>query len=92
MIRVTIELVPHGIEARKRHLGTILIANDATGTLTRGNYRATLSQSGQPKRIWKSVHLTDFPRKALGAYDLLYRVLNATVSKRNAPKQDPKPQ
>ena len=87
MIRVTIDLLPHGSEERKSHLGTILIANDGTGTMTRGNYRATLSTRGKPKRIWRSVHLTDFPRKALGAYDLLFRVLNATVSKRNAPKQ-----
>ena len=37
MIRVTIQLLPFGNEANARHLGTIDIANDGTGTAERGN-------------------------------------------------------
>jgi hypothetical protein len=43
MIRITIEMLPHGDESRKRHMGTMEIANDATGTGTAGNYRVRLS-------------------------------------------------
>lgn len=44
MIRVTIELIPGGMEnhPRRRVLGTLEIANDNTGTADIGNYTATL--------------------------------------------------
>jgi len=38
MIKITVELLPHGNEANKRLLGVMLIANDTTGTATVGNY------------------------------------------------------
>jgi hypothetical protein len=38
MLRVTVELVPFGFEERKRILGTIVIANDGTGTHSTGHY------------------------------------------------------
>lgn len=83
MIRVTIELLPHGFETNKKHLGTIDIANDATGTLTSGNYKAKLSKRGNPKSIWKTAEIKNFPRKQKGAYDLLYLVLKNSVGERN---------
>ena len=82
MIRITIELLPRGDEALKRHLGTITIANTG-GTPTRGNYRARLSKRGRPNQVWKEGQITNFPRKRLGAYDLLYRALAAVVGERN---------
>ncbi len=82
MLRVTIELLPHGSEAHKRHLGTIEIANTG-GTSTQGNYRARLSKRGKPNQIWKAGEVINFPRKRLGAYDLLYRALEAAVGERN---------
>ena len=42
MIRVTIQLLPKGDESRARTLGTLEIANDATGTPELGNYDGTL--------------------------------------------------
>jgi hypothetical protein len=42
MIRVTVELLPHGNEIAKRTLAVMEIANDGTGTQTTGNYNATL--------------------------------------------------
>lgn len=88
MLRVTIELLPHGSEARKSHLGTVLIANDGTasdgsGDAPRGNYVVRLSRRGQPLRVWRTGVVRDFPRKRLGAYDLLLRALVATVGERN---------
>ena len=43
MLRVTIELLPHGLEEGKRTLGVMEIANDATGGEYVGNYDATLT-------------------------------------------------
>lgn len=83
MIRVTIELIPHGLEAGKSHLGTIVIANDGTGTFTRGNYTARLSMKGRPESVWKLATVTGFPRRVLGGYDLIYRALREAVGGRN---------
>ena len=82
MIRITIELLPKGDESRKRHLGTMTIANDATGYSTVGNYRVWLSRRGQPDRQWKVGRVVGFPRKKLGPYDLLYWALMQTVAER----------
>ncbi len=84
MIRVTIELIPHGIEERKSHLGTIIIANDGTSaTPTRGNYLARLSMKGRPSSVWRRATVKDFARLRQGAYDLLFRVLRDAVGGRN---------
>ena len=40
MIRVTIELVPFGVEERKEVLGIVEVANDGTGNRETGNYIA----------------------------------------------------
>lgn len=45
MIRITVELIPHGDESimtQRRVLGTLEIANDGTGTLHEGNYNGIL--------------------------------------------------
>ncbi len=47
MIRITIELVPHGYEARKEVIAKAEIANDGTGTNIRGNYRYRLFKKAQ---------------------------------------------
>lgn len=83
MLRVTIELLPFGSEERKRHLGTIDIANDGRGTRERGNYMVRLSKFGRPTTDWKKGAVLDFPRQTLGPYDLLLRALIATVGSRN---------
>lgn len=80
MLRITIELVPHGIESRKSTLGVIKIANDATGTLSSGNYDVTLSKEppiAKRTGIWKKGTVEGFPRQKLGPYDLLFRALRA---------------
>ena len=43
MLRLTLELIPHGIEESKRNIGTLEIYNDRTGTDEFGNYRFTLT-------------------------------------------------
>lgn len=82
MLRITVELLPLGDETRARHLGTAIIANDATGSRARGNYTVRLSKRGQPKSVWRRGRVEGFPRQRLGAWDLLYLALRATVGDR----------
>lgn len=83
MIRVTVELLPQGDESRKKHLGTAIIANTGSGNVTRGNYTVSLSMRGKPNTIWKRGEVRGFPRKRLGAWDLLYLALHSVVGNRN---------
>jgi hypothetical protein len=83
MLRVTIDLLPYGDETTKRNLGVIEIANDGTGTKSRGNYMVRTAIRGQPKQTWRKGAVKDFPRLQLGVYDLLLRALVATVGERN---------
>ena len=71
MLRVTIELVPWGIESRAKVIATGTIANTGTGTPTSGDYRIELRDAAGRK--WKSGSITGFPRKRLLAWHLLYR-------------------
>lgn len=92
MIVVRIELWPGGSSIRKKHLGTAIIANDATGNAYLGNYRVWFSKRGDDKldfrsRAWRKGEVIGFPRRRLGAWDLLYRALHAVVADRNRPKE-----
>ena len=81
MIRIQIDMWPHGDEKRKYNLGEIRIAN-VGGTETQGAYIFSLTKRDGGK--WKSGILEgEFPRKRLGVYDLLFRVLRQVVGGRN---------
>ena len=71
MLRVTIELLPHGDEpATKTWRGTI--ANDGSGTRTYGNYIATFfKEDGREDRLEYVAH---FPRRH-GPWALLAEAL-----------------
>lgn len=71
MIRVTIELLPFGGETGRKTLATIDIANDGTGTGSRGNYKARLN----PKHEWTEKVVEDWPRQSYPVQKLLYKVL-----------------
>lgn len=81
MLRITIELVPLGMESRAKVIATGTIANTGTGTLARGDYRIELRDAAGRK--WKSGHIEGFPRTRLLAWDLLYRALRKLVGTRN---------
>jgi hypothetical protein len=83
MLRITIELVPYGDESKKEVIGIATIANDATGDQTTGNYKYHISKWGKGNAMWKAGKLAGFPRKRLGPWDLLFRVLSDAVGKRN---------
>lgn len=63
MIRCTIEMVPLGDESRKRTIGLIEIANDATGSAERGNYVVVLKKTppwhGALNDTWRKAKLQD---------------------------------
>lgn len=81
MLRITIELVPWGIESRAKVIATGTIANAGTGTPTSGDYRIELRDAAGRK--WKSGSIAGFPRRRLLAWDLLYRALEKLVGNRN---------
>jgi hypothetical protein len=83
MLRITIELLPHGNDAKPEHLGTAEIANDGGGTADLGNYRVRLSTWGNPPRLWRTGRLEGFPRQKLGPWDLMLWALAAVVGKRS---------
>jgi hypothetical protein len=62
-------------------IATGKIVNTGTGSPTQGNYRLELRDAAG--RVWKTGHVEGFPRKRLLAWDLLYRVLEKLVGKRN---------
>lgn len=84
MIYVKVELWPFGDRTKAKPLGEMYIANDATGSLTRGNYKAILKNS--VGRTFRACKVADFPRKRLNVYDLMFRVLRTAVGDRNEPK------
>ncbi len=88
MIRVTVELLPHGFEDRKRHLGTMELWNTGEGGIDVANYEGTLSKWGRPKQVWKRGRIEGFPRQRLGPWDVLLRMLVAIVGKRNGVDPD----
>lgn len=80
MIVIKIELWPHGDRRRKKNIGTVVIANDGTGTPTRGNYHCVAAGRGNrstrpPCRQFGRV--VGFARKSRSAYDLLKLALEA---------------
>lgn len=83
MLIITVELVPHGNLSKKRLLARALIANDGTGDEQTGNYTFNLSKRGKPYDVWRAGRIEGFPRKRLGPWDLLYRVLRAELAYRN---------
>lgn len=74
MLRITIELVPLGVEAEKETLCTAKIWNDTTGTKTRGNYKFRFSQC-KSNRTWRKGQHQGFLRQRHGAWRLLYECL-----------------
>lgn len=84
MLRVTIELVPFGVETQAKVLGRIGISNDGSGSLARGNYDVVLSDEGSFTRdgkpgTWRKVKLKGFKRRRYGPYHILLAALLAAI-------------
>jgi len=75
MIRITIELLPGGSEARKKTIASGIIANTTgAGAKKRADYLYQFA--GKTGRIQYAGGLENFPRKSYGVWKLLYRCLN----------------
>jgi hypothetical protein len=90
MIRVTIEMVPSGIEARKRHMATIEIHNTVTTSVgtkgRRGDYQAKFSRISQRGEHlgWhdRQVTILNVGRNQSGAvYRILHEALGAFLGR-----------
>jgi hypothetical protein len=88
MIRVTIELLPHGLEIGRKVLATCDIANDGLHLLRPafGSYTARLyvhqTKSGKP-RLWRRARVVEMNRQRRGVWDLLQLVLHDALGNRN---------
>jgi hypothetical protein len=84
MIKVTVELIPHGDESKKRSLGSMTIINNRTGDINFGNYDYSISKwAPKEKQTWKKGNIERFDRVNRGVWDLMYNILSKTVGKRN---------
>ena len=81
MIVLKIEMWPRGEEAKAYLLGSAHIWNDATGTASTGNYGFKLFR--KDGRQYREGVITNFPRKRLLVWDLLFRALCQHFIKRN---------
>lgn len=74
MLRITIELVPRGIEEKARVIARGIIYNAATGSRLRGNYQAIFG--GSTKRGGSTyANVTGFKRRSRGPWILLREAL-----------------
>lgn len=81
MIVVSIELWPHGDQAKARPLGVALITNDGTGNKVTGNYNVKLSHSGkyiEKPGVYKTGTVKNH-RRSLSVYHLAYKALKACL-------------
>lgn len=77
MIRVTIEIFPHGNEAFKRTLATADIWNDGCGTPFLGSYGYRLR--GRGGRVFRAGYLGEFKRSQFTVWWLLAAVLEGAL-------------
>jgi hypothetical protein len=74
MIRVTVELVPFGDESRKRKIGEMIVANDLTGNIDYGCYRAYISSDNWTKEPERFTKVNGFDRTK-SVWSLISRVI-----------------
>lgn len=82
MLRITVEIVPFGIEARKRVIQKLEIWNDATGTKEVGNYCAHL-EAEYGSRYGR---LTGFRRHKQSVWTLIGGFLKLWGHTKHSPK------
>lgn len=75
MLKITIELIPWGIESQAKTIGQMKIWNDATGTKSRGNYKFRIFRKNSTSAVWKYGEIKDFKRQIDGAWKLLFLCL-----------------
>lgn len=81
MIKVWIELWPHGSEERKELIGLIDIINDGTGTKNTGNYITRMYRKGSIETVTRRGEVKNFARLSRNVYDLLLLSLQDLLKK-----------
>lgn len=77
MIRIRIELVPHGNDKIIREIGRMEIVNDGTGDNRIGNYDIRLFRRGSKTTIQNTGKIYSYPRKAYSIWVLLKKAIEA---------------
>ena len=76
MIKVRIDLVPFGT-GKPRHLGTMHIANDGTGSETEGNYNVKMFSASGHRMENRDARVERHKRKSLSVWYLVKKALEA---------------
>lgn len=83
MIVIKVELWPHGFETGKQELAKMYIANDGTGTPTRGNYNGETVRKGSDKGNVagyvpvRQGRVENYPRASKHVWNLIAKMLKA---------------
>lgn len=77
MIDIKINIIPFGQTELTRLVGAVHIANDGTGTRTKGNYRYKIVHKG---RVYREGTIKGFPRKQKNSVWLLKMVLEDALN------------
>lgn len=81
MIRITVELVPYGIEKNKKTIAKGIITNDGTGNHVLGNYIYSISTiKDASTEIFDSGEIKGFRRLECSVWYLIYRMLMKTFT------------
>lgn len=84
MIRIVIELWKRGNMHDVKVLASAIIANDGSGTITRGNYGYSLHSKGKKFRVGD---LKGFEKKKKNVWWLLYYVLKDAIWEQQGEKE-----
>jgi len=90
MLVCRIEIWPNGSFARRRTLGTVVIANDGTGTQEIGHYDCAVAHAGPhagKPGAWKGGRVVGHLRK-LSPYHLVREALAACLDGRRSKRAD----
>lgn len=91
MLRITVELLPGGLEINSRVLARAELYNDGGESTDgkdsiMGSYKIRLyggTQHPNLSKVWRTGNVRHFPRLRLGVWDLLFRALRDAVGFRN---------
>lgn len=76
MLKVKVELYPHGYVEGKQTLAELLIINDGTGTREKGNYNVIIHEKGT-KKILKKGKVKGYKRLEKPVWDLVAKAIKA---------------
>lgn len=85
MIRVTVELIPHGMESKKRTIATMEIENDGTGNSEVGNYFGVL-QAEYTAPSGRTGRVKEFHRHNQSVWSLIGAFLKLWGHTKHSPK------